>query len=360
MKKWIFILLLGLFASLSCKKGPQGPTIYAAGFETNTDGNLVAKLWKNGRAMPLALTAGNTRSYSSSVYAAGGSVYVVGYEEVNGQELARVWKNGVQMQPDLNTGTTYAETTDVFALQTASGTDVYIAGRLIVNGKFKAAVWKNGELMQPALASSVGSTSVTVNAVHVLETATGTEVYATGYENDANGKAIARVWKNGQLMPDLSLNLGSTGSYAESVYAVETSSGTDVFVTGYELLANGNTIARIWKNGQVQPLSITNGITYSVASSVYVSDGVVYVAGNEEDANGKDIAVVWKNGQLMPDLISNGGSSAYSLYVLDGMVYVAGREGLGKPAVWKDDQPMYLPVSNPKYLACANAVCVVR
>jgi hypothetical protein len=66
--------------------------VYVAGYEYNGVINI-AKVWKNGIAIPL--TTGPLDSYASSVYVSGSNVYVAGstYNGVNG--IATTWKNGI-------------------------------------------------------------------------------------------------------------------------------------------------------------------------------------------------------------------------------------------------------------------------
>ena len=183
----------------------------------------------------------------------------------------------------------------------------------------------------------------------------GKNVYAAGFEKDAQGNPVAKVWKNGVLQT-FTKNAGSIVRTSETdgsvFYSMATSvyvSGNDVFVVGYVSLtaASGPPIrARLWKNGVVQHLD--NRDFDHMALSVFVSGDDVYVLGYEivEIAYTANI-IVWKNGKAEMiaeniDIRSQGGDYvllfsriANSIFVSDGDVYIAGR--IQKQAkLWKN------------------------
>ncbi|MDR1842134.1 MAG: hypothetical protein LBQ86_09490 [Holophagales bacterium] len=71
------------------------------------------------------------------------------------------------------------------------------------------------------------------------------DVYAAGVEINAQDKAIATVWKNGNVHWRLGDGYNDTRAY--SIFA----SGSDVYVAGNEVNAQGKAVATIWKNGGV-------------------------------------------------------------------------------------------------------------
>ena len=152
--------------------------------------------------------------------------------------------------------------------------------------------------------------------------------------------------------------------------------GQNVFVAGYENNAQGNSAARLWKNGVVQNLagsvfrsSNTDGtLEYAEARSVFISGNDVYVAGYEQFQ--KEIQVtenvvnyetirrarLWKNGVLQH--LTNGISfdEATSVFVSDNNVYVLGREVLENPRrfafkLWKNGEAEIFAEGNNEWQA---------
>jgi hypothetical protein len=136
--------------------------------------------------------------------------------------------------------------------------DVYVAGSgsvFIGSDEYATSTvkyWKNGvEVMLTNGSNGTGA------ATSILTS--GTDVYVTGYE----GK-VAKYWKNG-----IAVNL-TDGRYPASAAAIAIS-GNDVYVVGHE-----NSIAKLWKNGTAITLSNSGD-----AKSIVISNGDVYIAGNK-------------------------------------------------------------------------------
>ena len=68
-------------------------------------------------------------------------------------------------------------------------------------------------------------------------------VYAAGYETNAAGKAVAKVWKNGTATPVL-----TDGTKDDSASALAVAGG-DVYAAGYEFSAANVKVAKYWKGG---------------------------------------------------------------------------------------------------------------
>ena len=196
----------------------------------------------------------------------------------------------------------------------------------------------------------------------------GQNVYAAGFENDAQENSVAKVWKNGVLqtfsknasgMVRASETDGLPYSAATSIYV----SGDDVFVAGYEQLTSANgpfVCARLWKNGVLQHLDNRN--LEHVAISVFVSDDDVYVLGYELTTTHANI-IVWKNGEaeMLADVkllsLFDGDVKSFtrivnSIFVSDGDVYVVGRAN-NQAILWKNGVEEILDDGN-----CAQYVFV--
>lgn len=93
------------------------------------------------------------------------------------------------------------------------------------------------------------------------------------------------------------------------------STNVNIYVAGFENNANGKSIAKYWKNGTAVDLS--DSTNSSSAASIYVSGNDVYVAGRDGHH-----AVYWKNSDAF--VLSDWDSSAHDIYVSNNDVYVAG------------------------------------
>ena len=182
----------------------------------------------------------------------------------------------------------------------------------------------------------------------------GKNVYAAGFENDAQGNPVAKVWKNGDIQTFTKNTDGivRTSETDESLlYSTATSiyvSGDEVFVTGFEQITSVNgpfARARLWKNGVVQHLD--NRDFDHVAISVFVSGDDVYVLGYEFiQATYTANIIVWKNGEaeMIADVklqslfdanVQSFSRIVNSIFVSDGVVYIAGRANK-QAKLWKN------------------------
>jgi len=113
-------------------------------------------------------------------------------------------------------------------------------------------------------------------------------VYAAGYETNAAGKAVAKVWKNGTATPAL-----TDGTKDDSASALAVAGG-DVYVSGSENNALGVAVAKTWKNGTATDL--TDGTKSTRANALAVVGGDVYAVGYEFSAANVKVAKYWKGG----------------------------------------------------------------
>ena len=112
----------------------------------------------------------------------------------------------------------------------------------------------------------------------------GYDIYTAGYTTPAS-KAVATVWKNGQLL--YTLTDGTNDAWA---YAVCVSDGT-VYAAGYERQGD-RIVAKVWENGTLKYTPGAPGAD-SYAYSVFAANGSLYTAGSEE-SGGALTAKIWK------------------------------------------------------------------
>ena len=256
----------------------SGNDVYVAGDEKNGAGNSVAKLWKNGIAENL--TDGSRTASAFSVFVSGLNVYVAGMEKnTAGVYVAKVWKNGI---PEVwSDGIQSATLTSLCV----SGNDIYAVGWGGLNSPV-AKIWKNGV----ATILSNNSQSLIANSVSV----SGADVYVAGGNANSDGRAM--LWKNGVL------TYLTDGTRKASAYSVYASPANDVYVAGYEKDAAGKSIAKIWKNGIEIPLPDTSpNFVGATAFSVHVAGNVIYATGPGYATYSLSSAKIWRNG-LMTNL----------------------------------------------------------
>ena len=221
-----------------------------------------------------------------------------------------------------------------------SGYDIYTAGYTTPASKAVATVWKNGQLLYTL---TNGTNDAWAYAVCVSD---GT-VYAAGYERQGD-RIVAKVWENGTLK----YTPGAPGadSYAYSVFAANGS----LYTAGSEE-SGGALTAKIWKDGDaLYAYSVSPAV--SQARSVCVSGGDVYAAGSLQSGLTKPLAVVWKNDKAHYTLSDGETPAGVNALCLSGRtLYAAGHSG-GAAAVWKDKELLYTLTDGSSY-AEATAVC---
>ncbi len=208
--------------------------------------------------------------------------------------------------------------------QLSEVTTLYTAGYVYSSNIKIARVWTDG--IPEDLTD--GTYNAAANSVYV----SGTDVYVSGYElkdTDGDGSVDiqeARYWKNGT---EVILGGGTTNSDAYSIFV----DGSDVYVSGYE----GDTQqARYWKNGT--SVLLGTGNSYAAARSIFVTSTCIYIAGHEYgnpdgDTSSCDIAKYWKidkETEAIEEVILNFDqdkrAQANSIFVDGSDVYVSGYE----------------------------------
>ena len=197
--------------------------------------------------------------------------------------------------------------------------DVYVAGSI----DRKAVVWKNGVVH----ALTDGSRNAEALSVFVK----GNDVYVVGYERIAENRSIAKLWINGTVH---NLTDGRGEGMASSVFVFN----ERVFVAGYDTEMKRDidfpiAVPKVWVDGVSR--IFTDGTTHdeltsAYARAVYVHGDDVYVGVTEEWGAGG--SVLWKNG--VPQYRFDNDATISSIFVSHD-VYVAGG-GKWHGTVWKN------------------------
>jgi hypothetical protein len=260
----------------------EGNDVYTTGYEN--DGVWKWKVWKNGTVLYSYFDGEPTDGNAIAV--SGGDVYTAGHFYSPGvfKHYAVTFKNS---QPLILTdGNQQAEALGI----AVSGSEVFVTGYY---GN-EARLWKNGAIEVLNNASGFRGIAVTVK---------GTDVYVLGYSNSLPLKI--RMWKNGVSTDIVS---GSGDAWGKSIAVAN---NNDVYIAGYEVL-NGKAAARVWKNGT--PSTLNDGTKFAFANAVIVKENDVYVAGSERDANNSlEYARVWKNGTVV--FANTSRSKAFGIFV---------------------------------------------
>ncbi len=142
--------------------------------------------------------------------------------------------------------------------------------------------WKNG------VAVSIGNNNEGwLNGIVV----SGSDVYVTGYEVNASGVAVAKFWKNGV---ENILSSGPLNNYGLCLLV----SGSDVYVGGYERPQNIFYKAKYWKNNAAgENILQATGSQDAIVSAGFINGTDVYFAGVvNTPTNVLYKARIWKNG----------------------------------------------------------------
>lgn len=161
--------------------------VYTAGKGYNSQGVLVATIWKNNTVIFQGNNAlgdfypGQFVSSISALCLSGSDVYAAGEEWEGVTQLGKVWKNGTPLSRSINAS---------FYSICTSGTDFYVCGwGRDDNGLgYSVGLWKNG--------SRAGLNTTLPNYGTNMVCEAGGDIYVAGGQYDQNGTGYATVWKN--------------------------------------------------------------------------------------------------------------------------------------------------------------------
>lgn len=161
------------------------------------------------------------------------------------------------------------------------------------------------------------------SSIKPSNSSTGTDVYISGYTTALNDNSVAVYWKNGKLtrLSDSTLSMQTTG------IAVQ---GNDVYVSGSINVYSSNPEGILWKNGVATMLP-----QFIRTTGVAVNGNDVYVVGIANTST----AAIWKNGVMTNLENTSYYSTANAVTVQDGAVYVAGASnsvGSARATYWRN------------------------
>jgi hypothetical protein len=252
----------------------SGKDVYLNGVAWDNAGNGHARLWKNGKIVPLTDDIHNSGAQEMRIVE--NDVYVVGSEYNGSHTIAKYWKNGVPFVLSDTTKDAYASSIIIV------NNDMYVGGSVSKpNGVEVGTYWKNG--VPVSLAGNYFNSEFTSIAV------AGNNVYTAGWADSAGTATIYKYWINGEPV--------SQPSGITSLSRIK-NFGNDFYIVGGET-GGAHQMATYWKNGLSTHL--TDGAFLGRAHDMTFFGSDVYVAGVEYDipAGGNifhSSAKYWKNG----------------------------------------------------------------
>ena len=258
----------------------EGRKVYISGFyqDSNLD-QMVACYWLDGIRVDLEYGA------AEDITVQNGDVYVAGqwFDATGFNGEACYWINGIRY--DLQGGGN--PDVEVTGIAVDNG-DVYVSGVRSDGSMFgtNACYWKNGV-----------RTDLTGSNIDAMANSIGInngDVYVTGWRIQ-NHASIACYWKNGNIN-----NLHGTNYFGDA-YDIDFK-GNDFYIAGERGAASSDAWnACYWKNGNVNNVSRNSSFGNSwgaTAFGIFLDGNDVYLAGYNAIANKFDIGCKWKNGNL--------------------------------------------------------------
>jgi hypothetical protein len=216
----------------------------------------------------------------------------------------------------------------------SSPKSVYICGfEINANGKNVAKYWKDSV----EVVLSDGVKDAVARAIWVE----GNDIYLAGSRkvSTAGSLSVPVYWKNG-VMSDLSSD-PAVLSVATDIFI----QGQNIYIVGNERNEDGVSVAKLWVNAEVTNLS--DGIIDAGATGVFVQNGTIHVVGwqNTSAVNTAQKAIHWTNGvpEELPSYDAE--STAFDVEVSNGNVFISGvleqDNGEFKSVLWKNGEPLY-------------------
>ena len=269
----------------------EGRKVYISGFyQDSTLDQMVACYWLDGIRVDLEYGA------AEDITVQNGDVYVAGqwFDATGWNGEACYWINGIRY--DLQGG----ENPDVEVTGIAvDNGDVYVSGVRSDGSMFgtNACYWKNGV-----------RTDLTGSNIDAMANSIGInngDVYVTGWRIQ-NHASIACYWKNGNIN-NVSRNSSFGNSWGATAFGIFLD-GNDVYLAGYNAIANKFDIGCKWKNGNLHELSGSTAneqqtwlYDIAVANDVKITVGFYYTFIEDENDplyyDSPIFACYYRNGQ---------------------------------------------------------------
>lgn len=330
MRRLNFIIVLfSFFTIISCSKKDtttseeEKQSVYIAGYEI-IEGRHSATVWKDGVATHLN-DGIDDYGDAMSVFVKDKDVYVAGYirPKTGSKSTATLWLNNTPRS--LTFSGDYSIANAVYV----SGNDVYVAGYEVSGKTSTSIIWKNG--VRETLDADEYSTALYDIFV------SGEDVYAVGIGTDNTEKiSFAAYWKNGVFTK---LTTGQTNAYANSIFV----EGNNVYIAGSDYIKDnvGHLVPILWVNGVANRLPAGNN-TIARASSVFVDGNDVYVVGNQVPPGEPPMGLMWKNNKEFSRDDQVNSAVANGVYVSGGEVFATGittpdaNSGKVRATLWKN------------------------
>ncbi|MBW7891769.1 MAG: hypothetical protein H3C48_12265 [Chitinophagaceae bacterium] len=323
------VILISFFTIISCSKkdtitpeeGKQ--SIYIAGYEI-IEGRHSATVWKDGVATHLN-DGIDDYGDAMSVFVRDKDVYVAGYTrpKTGSKSTATLWVNNTPRP--LTFSGDYSIANAVYV----SGNDVYVAGYEVSGKTSTSIIWKNG--VREALDADGYPTALYDIFV------SGGDVYAAGTGTDNTTKMnFAAYWKNGVFTK---LTTGETNTYANSIFVKD----NNVYIAGSDYIRGnvGHLAPMLWINGVANRLPAGSNII-AKAMGVFVDGNDVYVVGNQVPPGEPPMAMMWKNNKEFSRDDQVNSAVANAVYVSGGEVFATGiitpeaNSGKVRATFWKN------------------------
>lgn len=235
----------------------SGDKVYIIG--SVKDGNYYrGVMWENSN--PRIITGKYSNMGFYAMYISGQDTCVGGAMTQQNEDLLNFDKDFPQFTQTLDytnpdvawSGITFGQNGAIYCINGDEG-NVYMCGvseknktledGTATNSPFRATVWKYSPVSDEYWKDAAFLTDGTTESKAFSLIVSGTTYYAVGFEKNAEGKKIAKLWETGKNAVVL--------SQKESCAYCITKVGEDIFVGGFDTNDAGKRVAVIWKNGEV-------------------------------------------------------------------------------------------------------------